>query len=71
MAKSCRKCAPKSQLLFFLPNPVPVNVQSYRKQKEPGTSDLSFFRLRNKFRKNPLLVIYYMTKFDDVIQTSC
>ena len=26
--------------------------------------------LQNKFRKIPLLVIYYLTKFDDIIQTS-
>ena len=69
--KIMQKMRTKKSTLFFLPNPVPVNVQSYRKQKGPGTSDQSFFRLRNKFRKNPLLVIYYMTKFDDVIQTSC
>ena len=52
--------------LFFLPNPVSFNVQSYKKQKGPGTSDQSLFRLQNKFRKIPLLVIYYLTKFDDV-----
>ena len=57
----------KKSTLFFLPNPVPFNGQSYQKQKEPGTSDQSLFRLRNKFRKIPLLVIYYLTKFDDVI----
>ena len=54
--------------LFFLLNPVPFNGQSYQKQKEPGTSDQSFFRLRNKFRKIPLLVIYYLTNFDDIIK---
>ena len=37
--------------LFFLLNPVPVNGQSYQKQKGPGTSDLSLFRLQNKFTK--------------------
>ena len=52
---------------FFLPNPVPFNRQNYQKQKGPGTSDQSLFRLRNKFRKIPLLVKYYLTKFDDVI----
>ena len=44
--------------LLFLPNPVPFNVQSYKKQKGPGTSYQSPFRLQNKFRKIPLLVIY-------------
>ena len=47
--------------------PVPFNGQNYQKQKGPGTSDQLFFRLRNKFRKIPLLVIHYLTKFDDVI----
>ena len=32
----------------------------------PGTSDQSLFRLQNEFRKIPLPVIYYLTKFDDV-----
>ena len=57
----------KKSTLFFLPNPVPFNGQSYQKQKEPGTTDQSLFRLRNKSRKIPLLVTYYLTKFDDVI----
>ena len=52
---------------FFLLNPVPFNGQSYHKQKGSGTSDQLVFRLRNKFRKIPLLVIYYLNKFDDVI----
>ena len=53
--------------LFFLSNPVPFNGQNYQKQKGPGTSDQSLFRLRNKFRKNLLIVMYYLIKFDDVI----
>ena len=52
---------------FFLPNPVLFNRQNYQKQKGAGTSDQLLFRLQNKFRKIPLLVMYYMTKFDDVI----
>ena len=51
---------------IFLLNPVPFNGQIYQKQRGPGTSDQSLFRLQNKFRNVPLLVIYYMTKFDDV-----
>ena len=51
---------------FFLSNPVSFSRQNYQKQKGPGTSDQSLFRLRNKFRKIPLLVVYYLTKFDDV-----
>ena len=57
----------KKVTFFFVSNPVPFARQNYRKQKKPGTSDQSLFRLRNKFRKIPLLVMYYLTKFDDVI----
>ena len=57
----------KKSTLSFLLNPVPFNLQSYQKQKGPGTSDSSLFRLRNKFRKIPLVVINYLTKFDDEI----
>ena len=52
---------------FFLPNPVPFNGQNYQKQNGPGTSDQPLFRLQNKFRKIPLLVMYYLNKFDNVI----
>ena len=48
---------------------VPFNRQSYQKQKRPGTSDQSLFTLQNKFRKISLLVMYYLTKFDHVIQS--
>ena len=57
----------KKSTLLVLPNPVSFNGQSYKKQKGPGTSDQSLVRLQNKFRKIPLFVIYYLTKFDDVI----
>ena len=50
-------------------NFIPFNSQNYEKQKGPGTSDQSVFRLRNKFRKIPLLVMYYLTKFYDVIKS--
>ena len=56
----------KNLTLFFISNPVPFNGQSYQKQKEPGNSRQSLFRLENKFRKIPLLVINYLTKFDNV-----
>ena len=52
---------------FFLSNPVPFNGQNYQKQKGPGTSDQSLSRLQSKFKKIPLLVMYYLTKFNDVI----
>ena len=57
----------KKLTLFFLLNPVPFNGQSYQKQKGPETSNQSLFRLQNKLRKITLLVIYYLTKFDDII----
>ena len=57
----------KKANFFFLSNTVPFNGQNYQKQKEPGTSDQLLFRLRNKFRKIILLVMYYLTKFYDVI----
>ena len=59
----------KKLTLFFLFNPVTFNGQNYQKQKGPGTSDQSLFMLQNKIRKIPLLVMYYLTKFDDVIQS--
>ena len=55
-------------IVFF--NPVPFNGQSYLKQKWPGTSDQSLFRLQNEFRKIPLLVMYYLIKFDHILQSS-
>ena len=57
----------KRVTLFFLSNPVPFNKKNYQKQKRIGTSDQLLFRLRNKFKKITLLVMYYLTKFDDVI----
>ena len=57
----------KKLTLFFLMNPVPFNGQNYQKQKRPGTTDQLLFRLRNEFRKIPLLVMYYLTEFDDII----
>ena len=57
----------KKLSLFFLSKPVPFNGQSYQKQKGSGTSDQPLFKSRNKFRKIPLFVIYYLTKLDDVM----
>ena len=54
----------KKFTLFFLMNPY---GQSYQKQKITGTSEQLLSRLQNKFRRIPLLVIYYLTKFDDVM----
>ena len=52
---------------FFPSHLVPFNGQNCKKQKDPRTSDQSFLSLQNKFRKIPLLVAYYLTKFDDII----
>ena len=60
----------KQLTFFFLLNPVSFNGQSYQKQKRPETSDMSLLRLWNKFTKISLLVIYYLSKFDDVIKSS-
>ena len=57
----------KNLTLFFLSNPVPFNRQSYQKQKGPGTSDQSLFRLQDKFPKISLLVLHYLGKFNGVI----
>ena len=62
----CQK-ALKNVTSFFLSNTVPFNRQNYQKQKGSGTTDQSLFRLRNKFTKIPLLVMYYLTNFDDII----
>ena len=71
MENSCKKCAPrglsKNINYVFLLNPVPFNGQGYEKQKKLGASDQLLFRLQNKFRRISLLVMYYLTKFDDVI----
>ena len=56
----------KKLTLFFLWNPVLFNGESYQKLKGPGTSDQSLFKLKNKFRKILFLVIFYLTKFDDM-----
>ena len=61
------KKAQKKVTFFLLLSPVPFSRQNYQKQKGPGTSDQWLFRLQNKFRKIPLLVMYYLTKFDDLI----
>ena len=52
---------------LFLLNPVLLNGKNHEKQKRPGTSDQSLFILSNKFRKIPLLRMYYLAKFDLII----
>ena len=57
----------KKLTLFLLSNPVPFNGQDYERQKRPETSDQLLFRLQNKFRKILLLVMCYLTNFNDII----
>ena len=45
MLKEDYQKALKKLTLFFLSKPVPFNGESYQKQKGPGTSDQSLFRL--------------------------
>ena len=64
--KGLPKSLKKVNLIFSF-EPSPFNGQNYQKQKGPGTSDQWSFRLQNKLRKIPLLVIYYLTKIGDLI----
>ena len=52
-------------------NPVPFNGQSYQKQNGSGTSAQLLSMSRNKFRKILLFITYYLTKFDNVMYSSC
>ena len=45
---------------------IAFNGQDYKKEKGPGASDQSLFRLLSKFSKVPLLLMYYMAKFNYV-----
>ena len=74
-----QNCAPKasSRPLFILinnPKQLLYARNSFKKRyfergssKNPGTSDQSLLRLRNKFTKISLILIYYLTKFDGEI----
>ena len=64
MKEDCQK-AFKKVTLFFLSSSVLFNKQSYQKGKGSGISGQLLFKLRNKFRKIHLFVMYYLTKFDD------
>ena len=66
LKKDYRKALKKVTLFFFRTQSLSI-VKIINKKKSPGTSDQSLLILRNKFRKIPLLGMYYLTKFDDVI----
>ena len=51
---------------IFSFEPSPFSWTKLSKTNGTGTSDQSLFRLWNKFRKITLLVMCYLTKFDDV-----
>ena len=57
----------KKLTLFFLSHPVPFNGRNYQKQKGYETSDQSLLKLQNKLKNILVFVIYYLTKFDDVM----
>ena len=58
----------KKLILFFRSNQAPFNGQDLKKkQKGPGTRDQPLFMLERKFRKISLLVIYHLTKLNDLI----
>ena len=57
----------KNGNFIFSFEPSPFQQTKLSKQKGSRTSDQLLFRLQNKFGKIPLLVMYYLTKFDGVI----
>ena len=57
----------KKGSFVFLFQTQSLSTDKIIKKKRPGASDQLLFRLRNKFKKVPLLVMCYLTKFDDVI----
>ena len=61
-----QKALEKLTLFFFRTQPLLMD-KVIKSKKGPGTSDQSLSRLQNKFRKITLLVIYYLTKFDDIL----
>ena len=48
---------------IFSSEPITFNEKNYQKQKGPGASNQSLFRLQNKLTKIYLLVVNYLTKF--------
>ena len=54
----------KKLTLFFLLNPFPFNRQDCEKETMSGTNDWSLFMLQLKIKSIPLLVMYYLTKFE-------
>ena len=61
------KSLKKGNFIFFS-NPVPFNRQNYQKQKTIDETRLllRLMQVTKQVQKIPLLVMYYLTKFDDV-----
>ena len=65
-----QELAPDPFLILLNKPKQPLHARNYRKQKGSGTSRQSIFKPWKKFRKIPLLIIYYLTKFDDAMYSS-
>ena len=61
-----QKAFKKVNFIFSF-EPCLFNGQNHQKQKGPGSRGQLLFSLRNKFKKIPSLVMYYLIEFDDVI----
>ena len=57
----------KSLTFFFFRTQSLLMNKVITNKRESETSDQSLFRSQNKLRKIPLFVIYYLSKFDDVM----
>ena len=57
----------KVNFIFFFRTQSLLLDKVIKKQKGSVPSDRSLFRLQNKLRKIPFFIIYYLTKFDDVM----
>ena len=64
--RALSKSLKKANFIFSL-EPSPFSWTNLSKENSSGTSNKLLFRLRNKIRKIPLLVMYYLTKFNNVI----
>ena len=53
--------------LFFVGTQSLIMDKIMKNKRGSKTSNQSLFRLRMKLRKISLLMMYYLTKFDDVI----
>ena len=66
LSKSLKKFNFQTFIFFFQTWLLLMN-KVMKKQKSPRTSDQLLFGSQNKFKTIPLLVMYYLIQFDDVI----